>query len=97
MRDSRLSLRMGDTMSKLVRMLFCDVCDRKIIVEEGTEFNYTEDGGGPYCDVCWFFIERIQTLEERINDLERTTAPLRTKKHPSPYDAGARRVGSPQR
>ena len=79
-----------------MRMLFCDVCNNKITIGEAEEFNYTVDGGGPYCDQCWFFIEQIQTLEERINDLERTTAPLRTtKKGPSPYDTSARRTRRP--
>jgi hypothetical protein len=57
-----------------MKMLFCRVCNRKITIGEAEEFNHTDDdGGGPFCDVCWFFIERIQTLEERINNLEPAT------------------------
>ncbi len=53
-----------------MKMLFCDVCERKITIDRDEEFNHTEDGGGPYCDVCWFFIVELQTLEERIRVLE---------------------------
>jgi hypothetical protein len=53
-----------------MKMLFCNVCDRKITIDEVEEFNHTDDGGGPYCDVCWFFVKELMTLEARVVALE---------------------------
>lgn len=60
-------------------VLDCEICNKRIEKWNSEDFNYTDDGGGPFCDVCWFFIEHIRTLEERINDLERVTASLRSQ------------------
>jgi CRISPR/Cas system-associated protein Cas10 (large subunit of type III CRISPR-Cas system) len=53
-----------------MKMLFCDVCNRKITIGEAESFNYNREGEGPFCDVCFFFVEKIQMLEIRIDDLE---------------------------
>ena len=71
-----------------MKMLFCDVCNRKITIGEAEEFEYTVHGGGPYCEVCWFFIERIEALEKKVSRCCKEP-PIRTR--PSPYDAGVRR------
>jgi hypothetical protein len=73
-----------------MKMLFCDVCNAKITIIEGEEFNYTENADGPFCDRCWFFVQRIESLGDRIKDLE-TRALLDRKDRPSPYDCSVRR------
>ncbi len=52
-----------------MKMLFCNVCDRKITIGEAEEFNHTDDDG-PFCDVCWFFVKELVTLEVRVVALE---------------------------
>lgn len=65
----------------------CKVCDRNICVNCLDDLNHTDDGGGPFCPQCWFFVKQIQALEERINDLERVTTKLREPvSKRSPYE-----------
>jgi hypothetical protein len=71
-----------------MRMLFCDVCDRKLTIDETDEFNYTEDGSGPYCDVCFHFQWQIEALERKV---ARCCKEPPIVKRASPYDASARR------
>jgi hypothetical protein len=53
-----------------VKLLACTTCATQIEVERDEAFNYIEDGSGPYCDQCFFFVERILALEERIKRVE---------------------------
>jgi hypothetical protein len=52
------------------RLLYCTACDKHIEKKIREDFDYTRDGDGPYCAVCWHFILRIQALSDRISDLE---------------------------
>ncbi|KKN92343.1 hypothetical protein LCGC14_0208340 [marine sediment metagenome] len=56
-----------------MRMLFCNVCNRKIVVENGDDFHYSTwetPALGPYCDTCWFFVQQIGALKDRVTYLE---------------------------
>lgn len=65
----------------------CVACYKQVSVNFDGDFNRTDYGAiGPYCDVCWFFVEQIEGLKDRVKALE-GTAPM----HPSPYDLSRRR------
>lgn len=67
---------------------YCKACDKKIAVHYDGDLNRTDDGGGPFCDGCWFFVQEIENLQERVSDLE-GPPPM----HSSPYDLSRRRIG----
>jgi hypothetical protein len=62
-------------MSELTsgRVLDCEACNRKVSIHLGEEFDYTKEGAGPYCYVCWFFMRHIEALRDRVTDLEQQT------------------------
>ena len=67
---------------------FCFACDRRFTFTEVNKPNYTNEGAGPFCDACWFFVGHIEELRDRVTDLEKKLRePVST---PSPYDLGAR-------
>jgi hypothetical protein len=83
-------------------MLFCNVCNMRILIERDSEFNYTSDGDGPFCDNCWFFVEHIEALRDRVTDLEKVAQQdagerqrqeniQQATRHHSPYDCSRRR------
>jgi hypothetical protein len=75
-----------------MRLLFCEACDRRITVEGDEEFHRTEEGAGPYCDACWFFVRRIEALQYRVADLEKEVRKSKpVLKGASPYDASVKR------
>ena len=47
-------------------VLSCEACERTVEVWYESNFHREEDGTGPYCDQCWFFIERIAELEREV-------------------------------
>ena len=67
----------------------CEACERMIHVLNQREFHYTEQGDGPFCDPCWFFMRHIEALLDRVTDLEaKLREPVRTR---SPYDLSKQR------
>ena len=82
------------------RILHCTLCDAWIEMWGADEFNYTEDGSGPYCEKCWVWQKQIDELKVRLAELENqpvTEAQLRgalnkqMTKRQSPYDCGKKR------
>ena len=50
---------------------YCNACDRSITHDFDGDFNYTDEGIGPYCETCWFFIRHIEALRDRVTDIEK--------------------------
>jgi hypothetical protein len=80
------------------KLLHCSVCNTKVEVEVEEAFNYTADGDGPFCYTCWFFVQHIEALRDRVTDLEKKAELDRIHRHPesfnrqSPYDCSRRRT-----
>ena len=49
---------------------YCNACNRSITHDFDGDFKYTDEGIGPYCETCWFFVREIQSLHNRITALE---------------------------
>ncbi len=58
----------------------CEACTKQVAVHHYEEFNITVMGDGPFCDGCWFFMRHIETLRDRITDLEESVLLMR-KEH----------------
>lgn len=82
-----------------MKMLFCDVCNTKITIGEGEQFDYTKDGEGPFCGTCWFFVLHIEALRDRVTDIEAKALKdrgeqqrqenIRNANRHGPYETGA--------
>jgi hypothetical protein len=73
------------------RLLGCCVCEKSIEIwgwDGQNEFHREADGTGPYCDICWTFVERIEALELKLAEVVKPVCPKRQ----SPYDASRRRT-----
>jgi hypothetical protein len=66
-------LRVWPTMSRLsnTKRLNCSICDVLIEVERDEAFNYNTIGDGPFCNQCFYFVGRIEALEEKIIEREK--------------------------
>ncbi len=53
-----------------MRVEYCTACEKKIVYSFDSSINQTDEGIGPYCDTCWFFVREIQALHNRITALE---------------------------
>jgi hypothetical protein len=84
------------------KLLHCSNCGCKVSVAEEEAFDYTADGDGPFCKQCWFFVQHIEALRDRVTDLEGNAQADRGERqrqenirqatrHPSPYDCSGRR------
>ena len=54
---------------------YCEACETKVSPtwdhkQKADVFNSTENGDGPFCDTCWFFMRHIEALLDRVTYLE---------------------------
>ena len=53
---------------------YCRVCDVRVkpkwTAQNEDKYNYISTFDGPFCDRCFFFMERIEVLSDRVVILE---------------------------